>query len=308
MCATCGCGGSAVVRLPGPAEPGTAEPSAGAGHGEQPRHDHGEQPRNDHGAGHGVQPHHDGSSHAGHPGHDEQHRHDHPGNGHPHATDAADRTMLLQQKVLAKNDELAQHNRAWLRQRGILAVNMMSSPGSGKTTLLERTARDLAAELTLCVIEGDQETLLDADRIRSAGCQVVQVNTGAGCHLDAAMVGEALRALDPPVGSVVMIENVGNLVCPALFDLGEAERVVLASVTEGADKPAKYPHMFRSAGLVLVSKNDLLPYVDFDPGRFAGALTSVSPHAQTLPLSATTGDGMTSWYDWLRARTHAHAP
>jgi hydrogenase nickel incorporation protein HypB len=250
MCATCGCGGSAVVRHPG--------------------HD----------------------EHAGSTGH---HGHDH----------SPDRTVLLQQKVLARNDELAEQNRAWLRGRGIFAVNLMSSPGSGKTTLLERTARDLAAELTLCVIEGDQETLLDADRIRSAGCQVVQVNTGAGCHLDAAMVGGALRALDPPADSVVIIENVGNLVCPALFDLGEAERVVLASVTEGADKPAKYPHMFRHADLVLVSKNDLLPYVDFDPGRFAAALTSVSPHAQSLPLSATTGDGLTGWYDWLRARTPA---
>jgi hydrogenase nickel incorporation protein HypB len=237
-----------------------------------------------------------------------QHRHDHAGNGHTHAPGSADGTVPLQQKVLAKNDELAQHNRAWLRQRGILAVNMMSSPGSGKTTLLERTARDLAAELTLCVVEGDQETLLDADRIRSAGCQVVQINTGAGCHLDAAMVGEALHALNPPPGSVVIIENVGNLVCPALFDLGEAERVVLASVPEGADKPAKYPHMFRQADLVLVSKNDLLPYVDFDPGRFAVALASVSPRAQSLPLSATTGDGMTAWYDWLGTRTPAPAP
>jgi hydrogenase nickel incorporation protein HypB len=228
---------------------------------------------------------------------------DHHSHGSAHSE--ADRTVLLQQKVLAKNDELAQRNRAWLRQRGILAVNMMSSPGSGKTTLLERTARDLAGGLTLCVIEGDQETLLDAERIRLAGCRVVQVNTGAGCHLDAAMVGDALRDLDPPPGSVVIIENVGNLVCPALFDLGEAERVVLASVTEGADKPAKYPHMFRAASLVLVAKIDLLPYVDFDPGRFGAALTSVSPHAQTLALSATTGEGMTAWYGWLRSRTPA---
>ncbi|HEY5988123.1 MAG TPA: hydrogenase nickel incorporation protein HypB [Streptosporangiaceae bacterium] len=286
MCATCGCGGAAVVRLPGPGEGGGGAPPGGAGHGEQPRHVH-------------------GAGHAGGPGHERQHGHDHAGNGH--GAGLPGRTVLLQQKVLAKNDELAGHNRAWLRQRGILAVNLMSSPGSGKTTLLERTAHGLAAELTLCVIEGDQETLLDADRIRSAGCQVVQVNTGAGCHLDAAMVGEALHALDPPPRSVVIIENVGNLVCPALFDLGEAERVVLASVTEGADKPAKYPRMFRSADLVLVSKTDLLPYVDFDPGRFAGALASVSPHAQILPVSATSGDGMTAWYDWLRARTPAPA-
>jgi hydrogenase nickel incorporation protein HypB len=213
--------------------------------------------------------------------------------------------ITLGQKILAKNDHLAAHNRAWLRERGILAVNLMSSPGSGKTTLLERSGRDLAGRLTVSVVEGDQETALDADRIRAAGCQVVQINTGAGCHLDAAMVGGALRSLDPPPGSAVVIENVGNLVCPALFDLGEAARVVLASVTEGTDKPLKYPQMFRSADLVVITKTDLAPYVDFDPDKFAGYIGQVSPRAQLIHLSAVTGAGLAQWYDWLATRAPA---
>ena len=226
-------------------------------------------------------------------GHD---HHDVPGHEHHHGDD---RTVVLQQKVLARNDELAGRNRDWLRERGVLAVNLMSSPGAGKTTLLERTARDLAG-LALSVIEGDQETTLDAGRISSAGCRVVQVNTGVGCHLDAVMVADALQALDPPAGSVVVIENVGNLVCPALFDLGEAARIVLASVTEGADKPAKYPHMFSRADLVLVSKTDLLPYVDFDVRRHAADVRQLSPGTRMLEVSAVTGSGMQAWYDWLQ--------
>jgi hydrogenase nickel incorporation protein HypB len=230
--------------------------------------------------------------------------HDHaPGPEHHHGAEHHhddDRTVVLQQKVLARNDELAGRNREWLRERGVVAVNLMSSPGAGKTTLLERTARDLAGRLALSVIEGDQETALDAGRISSAGCQVVQVNTGVGCHLDAVMVADALHALDPRPGSVVIIENVGNLVCPALFDLGEAVRIVLASVTEGADKPAKYPHMFSRADVVLVSKTDLLPYVDFDVGRHAADVRQLSPGARLLQVSAVTGDGMQAWYDWLQ--------
>ena len=216
--------------------------------------------------------------------------------------------MTLQQKILAKNDDLAQRNREWLRERGILAVNLMSSPGSGKTTLLERTSRDLSGKLALSVIEGDQETALDADRIRSAGCEVVQINTGAGCHLDAAMVARALRTLDPPAGSAVVIENVGNLVCPALFDLGETARVVLASVTEGTDKPLKYPQMFRRADLVVITKTDLGPYVDFDAARFGEYVGQVSPRAMMINLSAVTGgSGTACWYDWLTSMIPARA-
>jgi hydrogenase nickel incorporation protein HypB len=205
--------------------------------------------------------------------------------------------------VLAKNDSIAQLNREWLRERGILAVNLMSSPGAGKTALLERTARDLAGKMAISVIEGDQETALDARRIQAAGSRVVQINTGAGCHLDAEMLAKGLRTLDPPSGSIVVIENVGNLVCPALFDLGEDAKVVLASVTEGVDKPLKYPHMFRQADLVLLNKTDLLPYVDFDPRRYAADLRKVSPDALLMQLSVTAGDGMQAWYDWLRRRT-----
>jgi hydrogenase nickel incorporation protein HypB len=217
--------------------------------------------------------------------------------------------VLLEQKILAHNDELADRNRKWLGERDILAVNLMSSPGSGKTTLLERTIRALGTELPMSVVEGDQETRFDADRIQATGCAVVQVNTGAGCHLDADMLAAALDRLAPPVGSVVMIENVGNLVCPALFDLGEHHRAVVTSVTEGADKPLKYPHMFRTADVVLLNKIDLMPYVDFDLAAFTDAVHRVREKAEILPVSATLGDGMPDWYDWLldaRRRDAAH--
>jgi hydrogenase nickel incorporation protein HypB len=234
-----------------------------------------------------------------HPEHTGHLEHDHP---HHHDGGSTERTIMLQQNVLAKNDGLAEVNRRWLRERGVLAINLMSSPGSGKTTLLERTTREFAGEVPVLVIEGDQETALDAERLRAAGNRVVQINTGAGCHLDADMVGRGLAVLDPPGGSVVVIENVGNLVCPALFDLGEAARVVVASVTEGADKPRKYPHMFRQADLVLLNKTDLLPYVDFDVPAYAAELRQIAPTATLLQLSATTGDGVHRWYEWLRLR------
>jgi hydrogenase nickel incorporation protein HypB len=227
------------------------------------------------------------------------HGHDHP---HPYVVPQGDaRTVQLQQKVLAKNDEIAVRNRDHLGERGVRMLNLMSSPGAGKTTLLERTARALAGELEIAVIEGDQETALDASRISAAGCRVVQINTGAGCHLDAAMVARGLDELDPPAGSAVIIENVGNLVCPALFDLGEEHRVVLSAVTEGADKPMKYPQMFRQADLVLLTKVDLLPYIDFDTDRYAADLATVSPNALLMHLSVVSGDGMNAWLDWLAA-------
>jgi hydrogenase nickel incorporation protein HypB len=228
--------------------------------------------------------------------------HDHgPGHEHGHEHGHEARTVTLQQKVLAKNDMIARDVRERLSGLGVLAVNLMSSPGAGKTTLLERTLRDLAGQVVFSVIEGDQATALDSERVsRAAGRMVVQVNTGTGCHLDASVVDQALGSLRPPPGSVLVIENVGNLVCPALFDLGEGARVVLSSVTEGADKPAKYPHMFGRAGLVLVTKTDLLPYVDFDLSRHASDVKTLSPDARILPLSAATGDGMPAWYDWLR--------
>ena len=278
MCATCGCSGTAVVRL-------FPVDLAGAAGPRQHAHSH---------ADHEHEPH-EHEPHEHEPHQHEIHQRDH--------SVQDERTVQLEQKVLAKNDRLAEQNREWLRERGVLAINLMSSPGAGKTTLLERTARELGTKMAFSVIEGDQAAMLDAERIRASGCHVVQINTGAGCHLDAAMVAEGLRLLDPQSGSVVMIENVGNLVCPALFDLGEQARVVLASVTEGDDKPRKYPHMFRRADLVLVSKTDLLPYVDFDSKRHAADVRKTAPDALMLQVSAATGAGMNEWYAWLRRRT-----
>ncbi|MBO2459970.1 hydrogenase nickel incorporation protein HypB [Actinomadura violacea] len=219
------------------------------------------------------------------------HAHPHP---HPH-----ERVIVLDHRVLSHNDDLAARNRAWLAERGILALNVMSSPGSGKTTLLERTVADLSPSGPVAVIEGDQETVLDARRLAAAGASTVQVNTGSGCHLDAAMVSGALAELAPPDGATVFVENVGNLVCPALFDLGERARVVLMSVTEGADKPLKYPHMFRGADVLLLNKIDLLPYVDFDVDACRDAARRLCPGLRMLPVSATRGDGLGDWYDWL---------
>jgi hydrogenase nickel incorporation protein HypB len=230
--------------------------------------------------------------------HDHHHHHDHDTAEHLHIDHDQDRThsIQLEQAVLAKNDHLAAHNREWLGARGLAAINVMSSPGSGKTTLLERTIRN--SGLTLSVIEGDQETTVDAERIRAAGARSVQVNTGAGCHLDAAMISRALDQLQPERG-VVVIENVGNLVCPALFDLGEARRVVIISVTEGDDKPRKYPHMFSAADLIVINKTDLLPYVDFDVDRLTTDARALRPEVEVLTLSARTGENVDAWYAWL---------
>jgi len=228
--------------------------------------------------------------------HDHPHAHDHP---HPHQAPPT-RTQTLELDILAKNDSLATANREWLAERAITALNLMSSPGSGKTTLLVRTLRDLKADVPVAVIEGDQETLLDADRIHATGAPVVQVNTGAGCHLDADMMRRALDNLDPSDGSLLFVENVGNLVCPAMFDLGEAAKVVVISVTEGDDKPLKYPQMFAGADLLIINKSDLLPYVDFDVPACTANARLVNPDLRVLLVSATTGEGLDSWYRWLR--------
>jgi hydrogenase nickel incorporation protein HypB len=233
-----------------------------------------------------------------------QHPHSHQ-QKHSHEHEHEHETISLEQRVLDRNDRLAEVNRAWFAEQELLAVNLMSSPGSGKTTLLVRTVTDLFPFLGMSVIEGDQETALDAERLAATGCPVVQVNTGSGCHLDAGMIERALGPLRPPAPGVVFIENVGNLVCPALFDLGERERVVIASVPEGADKPLKYPAMFHSASLVILNKIDLAPYVDFDEAAFERAVSMVTRHASVLRLSATTGEGLGAWYEWLQVRAKA---
>lgn len=239
-----------------------------------------------------------------HARHHHDHEHDH---GHAHAHRQGT-TVALEQAILAKNDRLAERNRGWLEGRSVLALNLMSSPGAGKTTLLERTIRELGTEVQVSVIEGDQATTFDAERIRATGCRVVQVNTGTGCHLDAEMLARALKALAPPQNSVVMIENVGNLVCPALFDLGERTKIVILSVTEGEDKPLKYPHMFRVSDLLILNKIDLLPHVAFDAARCLACARQINPGIECLQLSAVTGQGMDLWCGWLRRQAGIGAP
>jgi hydrogenase nickel incorporation protein HypB len=269
MCATCGCSDDAAPTL---TDPSSGQVTSLAEH------------PHEHGTG------------------DDSHQHDH---GHPHDHNhepghAAGRTISFEEDVLAKNNRLAERNRGWFVGRQVLALNLMSSPGAGKTTLLVRTITDLGSELEIGVVEGDQETILDAERIGATKARVVQINTGSGCHLDASMLASGVASIDPPTGSILMIENVGNLVCPAMFDLGEHARVVIMSVTEGADKPLKYPQMFRSADIVLLNKIDLAPYVDFDIDDCLAAIRRVNPAADVLPVSATKGDGLDEWYRWLR--------
>ncbi len=233
------------------------------------------------------------------------HAHDHahdPPHAHPHAHDPAPEAqrITLEQDILAKNAEFAAVNRRLFAERGVFALNLVSSPGSGKTTLLARTVQALRAEFPVAVIGGDQQTANDAERIRAAGAPALQINTGKGCHLDAHGIGHALERLPLPEHGVLFIENVGNLVCPADFDLGEAFKVVVLSVTEGEDKPLKYPNMFAASSLMLLNKTDLLPHLDFDVVRCLDYARRVNPEIEILQLSARTGEGMDAWLDWLR--------
>jgi hydrogenase nickel incorporation protein HypB len=208
----------------------------------------------------------------------------------------------MEQDILAKNDAYAVANRERFAKRGIFALNLVSSPGSGKTTLLCKTIDALKGGRPIAVIEGDQQTSNDADRIRATGAPAVQINTGKGCHLDAHMVGHALDELLLQDDSLLMIENVGNLVCPAAFDLGEAHKVAILSVTEGEDKPIKYPDMFRAADLMLLNKCDLLPYLSFDVDQAIEYARRVNPDIEVIRISATTGEGMAEWLAWLERR------
>jgi hydrogenase nickel incorporation protein HypB len=245
-----------------------------------------------------IEGHHHGRGH----GHDHSRPHPHGHHDQRLAPAApAGRLLTLEQDILAVNNRHAAANRQRLRESATLALNLVSSPGSGKTALLTRTLGALAGELTMAVIEGDQQTSNDAERIRATGARAVQINTGKGCHLDAHMVGHALDELLAEKSELLFIENVGNLVCPAAFDLGEARRVVILSVTEGEDKPLKYPDIFAGSDLMVLNKCDLLPYLEFDVAQCIDYARRINPRIQVLQLSATSGEGCEAWYQWLRS-------
>jgi hydrogenase nickel incorporation protein HypB len=276
MCATCGCNGAA----PAGHDNGAGEHEHARGHEDAHRH---------------VHRHPDGSFY--------EHAHgpatDHPAGGRAGGHDRSTTAVRLERDVLAKNAALAAQNRALFAARRLAVFNLTSSPGAGKTTLLEALIRRLRGALPLSVIEGDQETERDAERIRAAGARAVQINTGTGCHLDAAMVQAAVARLAPPRGSLLLVENVGNLVCPALFDLGERAKVVVMSVTEGEDKPLKYPHMFRAAQVLVLAKTDLLPHVGVDVPQLLAHAARVNPRLRVFQLSARTGEGLPAFADWM---------
>lgn len=242
------------------------------------------------------------------PGHKHDHAHLH-GEDHQHAhhthnheeepSENRRKEIHLEQNVLLKNDLMAQRNRGYFEAKNILCLNLVSSPGSGKTSLLEKTIAHLKNDINLFVIEGDQQTMNDANRIYKAGAPVVQINTGNGCHLDSEMVNKAVKQLEITDNSILFIENVGNLVCPSMFDLGEAKRVVIISTTEGEDKPMKYPNMFSTSDLCIINKTDLLPYLDFEMEELKGNAQKVNPKLEFLEVSVKTGEGLESWYNWL---------
>lgn len=281
MCTVCGCGdGGAKLEH-------SHDHDHGHHHHEHHEHDH----------GHHAHDHHD-HAHDHHHGDDLHYGHGPAGTSVPGLSQT--RLIQLEADILGKNARYAAANRDRFTAAGILALNLVSSPGSGKTTLLCRTLTEIGDEFPVAVIEGDQQTSADADRIRATGAPAIQINTGKGCHLDGHMVGHALDHLSPADGSVLFIENVGNLVCPAAFDLGEGARVAILSVTEGEDKPLKYPDMFASADLVLVNKVDLLPYLTFDVDLAIANARRVNPRVRVLKVSATSGEGFPAWLDWLR--------
>ena len=229
---------------------------------------------------------------------DQQHEHD---DHHHHHHDQ--KTVIdVERDILHQNNLLAERNRGYFDAKNILCLNLVSSPGSGKTSLLEKTLTDLKGELDFVVIEGDQQTTNDADRIHATGTKVTQINTGKGCHLDSHMIFHALQGLKPKENSVLFIENVGNLVCPAMFDLGEKERVVIMSVTEGDDKPLKYPDMFHTSTLCIINKTDLLPYVPFDINKAKENAKKVNHKLEIIEVSCTSGEGLSQWYDWLKSK------
>ncbi len=309
MCDTCGCGHGDGITYRKPGEEKTGEHLHEHEHHHEHEHSHnGETHMHEHSHKHDHP--HDHSNHDHEHGdhtHSHDHDHHHHDHDHPHEhghadhdhTHAHSKEIAVEQDILSKNNLLAERNRGFFEAKNILALNLVSSPGSGKTSLLERTIKDLGKEIKFFVIEGDQQTMNDANRIDAAGAPVVQINTGNGCHLDSDMVNKAVKQLNVPDHSVLMIENVGNLVCPSLFDLGEEARVVIMSTTEGEDKPLKYPTMFQSSNICIINKTDLLPYLDFDIKKAKEYAMQVNHHLEFFEVSVKTGEGMDGWYNWL---------
>lgn len=278
MCGTCGCGtenNGPIISKPG-----------------EKNHSHGDQHHGDH--LHDEHHHHDGHSHA----HEEHHHHDNHSHSHEH--DHKHKVLEIEQDILQNNQLLAARNRGYFEAKNIFALNLVSSPGSGKTTLLERTLADLKAEIPFYVVEGDQQTLNDANRIAALDVPVIQINTGKGCHLESDVVYDAVKKLNVKDNSVLMIENVGNLVCPSMFDLGENKRIVIISTTEGEDKPIKYPDMFYTSDICIINKIDLLPYVNIKLENIKKYALQVNPKLVFFEVSATTGEGIEAWYAWLK--------
>ncbi|NNL16709.1 MAG: hydrogenase nickel incorporation protein HypB [Flavobacteriaceae bacterium] len=273
MCGTCGCGtGENGVSIQNPKE--------------VKAHDH-----------HHHHHHHDRHTHS----HDHSHDHHHHDHDHSHGHDHQHKTVIeLEQDILQQNEVMAARNKGYFEAKNIFALNLVSSPGSGKTSILEKTLSDLKNEIPFYVIEGDQQTLNDANRIAALDIPVMQINTGKGCHLESDMVYDAVKQLNMKDDSILMIENVGNLVCPSMFNLGESKRVVIISTTEGEDKPIKYPDMFHTSNVCIINKIDLLPYVNINIDKLKEYALQVNPNLQFFEVSATTGQGMETWYNWLK--------
>ena len=270
MCDTCGCGNPDEFKI----------------HDHNHDHDHDHSHSHDHQHDHDHVHHHD---HNTEHGHEQTHTHEH----------LPTKVISLNMDILSENNRLAERNRGWFEGKHVLCLNMVSSPGSGKTSILEKTIHSLISTWKIFVIEGDQQTTRDADRIEKSGAPAIQINTGSGCHLDAKMINLSLKKLEISDDSILFIENVGNLVCPAMFDLGEQKRVVVISVTEGDDKPLKYPYMFQTSNLCIINKTDLLPYVDFSVETAMKYARQLNPNLEFIQMSSKTGEGMAEWYDWL---------
>ncbi|MBL7472319.1 hydrogenase nickel incorporation protein HypB [Robertkochia sediminum] len=295
MCGTCGCGGDGTNNIL------LVDKDHQNGHH---HHDHHHHDHDHHHHDHDHHHHHHDHDH-GHHHHGHSHDHDHHHHDHDPIDDHKKKVIAVEQDVLQHNELMAARNKGYFEGKNILALNLVSSPGSGKTSLLERTLADKKNNITFCVIEGDQQSLNDANRIAAQEVPVVQINTGKGCHLESDMIYDAVKKLNPTSNSVLFIENVGNLVCPAMFNLGETDRVVIISTTEGEDKPTKYPDMFLSSQLCIINKMDLLPYLNFDLEALKENALKVNPNLKFVEVSATTGEGMDAWYTWLEHKMKA---